>query len=103
MHEGLARYEVIAKPRDEGILLQWTVTSLSSEDWKDAAGNICMRNTELTDIFDPTGRCIFVRERGKWVSSADTRSHRTSKLVSASWNGRVSSDAPANQERNLRR
>jgi len=25
MREGLARYQVIAKPQDDGILLEWTI------------------------------------------------------------------------------
>ena len=71
--DGLASYNITAVPVQDGVLLDWEFTNLSSEQWPDAAGNICMRTHGVPGLFDPDATHTFLRKNGQWHTVRDTR------------------------------
>lgn len=70
--DGLAAYRMKLTPDADGIQLDWTVTNLSRETWKDCAGNIDMQSHHMPTFFDPAGERIFLRGNGRWVAAKDS-------------------------------
>jgi len=70
--EGLAAYQLTLRPEADGVLLDWTITNLSPEMWKDSAGNICMQSHGLPAFFAPSGDRIFLRRDGRWVAARNS-------------------------------
>jgi hypothetical protein len=69
--KGLAAYQITATPATDGLWLDWRITNLSGREWKDAAGNVCMRSQGVASLFDPLGERTFLRSRGRWVAVKD--------------------------------
>jgi hypothetical protein len=70
--EGLAAYQMTLTPDSDGIQLDWIVTNLSPETWKDSAGNVDMQSHHMPTFFDPAGDRIFLRGNNRWVAVKDS-------------------------------
>jgi len=70
--EGLAAYRMTLTPETDGVQVDWTVTNLSQEVWKNVAGNVDMQSYRMPTFFDPAGDRIFLRGNGHWVAAKDS-------------------------------